>query len=297
MSPIRPELEVLETNAHSIRYLEHGWPDPLCRWHSHKECELHLILDTQGKAFVGDYIGDFGPKSLFLTGPNLPHNWITDEFWVGSVDMRDMVIQFDQDRIIKLASAFGEFSDVARLIEISRSGLEFFDFDFEWVRGQFERVRDLTGTASMLAFFELLAYVSGLRSIKELSLAKLQQNTGDNRHARIAEVIDYIVQNFAEEIKVETAAELSGMSPQTFSRNFQTVTGRRFVEFVNRVRIGEACGMLYATELQITEICHKAGFKNLANFNRHFLKVKEMTPSEYRDTARKDLVPQLEAAQ
>ncbi|MDC0011967.1 helix-turn-helix domain-containing protein [Octadecabacter sp.] len=55
--------------------------------------------------------------------------------------------------------------------------------------------------------------------------------------------------------------------------------------------------MLYATELQITEICHIAGFKNLANFNRHFLKVKAMTPSEYRDTARKDLIPQLEVAQ
>lgn len=297
MSPIKPELEILENNAHSIRYLEHGWPDPLCRWHSHKECELHLILDTQGKAFVGDYIGDFGPKSLFLTGPNLPHNWITDEFWDGSVDLRDMVIQFDQDRINKLAAAFGEFNDVADLIERSRSGLEFFEFDFDWVRDQFSLVRDLNGTASMIAFFELLSYVAGLRSTKELSFAKLQQKTGDNRHARIALVIDYIVQNFAEEIKVEHAAEISGMSPQTFSRNFQTVTGRRFVEFVNRVRIGEACGMLYATEFQITEICHKAGFKNLANFNRHFLKVKAMTPSEYRETARKDLIPQLEVAQ
>ncbi|MCF2869512.1 AraC family transcriptional regulator [Octadecabacter sp. G9-8] len=297
MSIIEPEIEVLEANAHSVRYLEHGWPDPLCRWHSHKECELHLILDTQGKAFVGDYIGDFGPKSLFLTGPNLPHNWITDEFWDGPVTHRDMVIQFDQDRIIKLASAFGEFSDVSRLIERSRSGLEFFDFDFDWVRNKFVQVRDLSGTYQMLAFIELLTYVTGIPSAKELSLVKMQQNVGDTRHARIAIVIDYIVEHFAENLKVETAAELSGMSPQTFSRNFQAVTGRRFVEFVNRVRIGEACGMLYATELQITEICHKAGFKNLANFNRHFLKVKSMTPSEYRDIARKDLVPQLEAAQ
>lgn len=297
MSVIAPEIEILETNAHSVRYLEHGWPDPLCRWHSHKECELHLILETQGKAFVGDYIGDFGPKSLFLTGPNLPHNWITDEFWDGSVPVRDMVIQFDQDRIIKLASAFGEFTEVARLIETSRSGLEFSGFDFDWVRDQFAAVRDLTGTARMLAFVELLSYVTGLSSVKELSLAQLQQKVGDSRQARIAVVIDYIVEHFAENLKVETAAELSGMSPQTFSRNFQAVTGRRFVEFVNRVRIGEACGMLYATELQITEICHKAGFKNLANFNRHFLKVKKMTPSEYRDIARKDLTPRLEAAQ
>ena len=52
--------------------------------------------------------------------------------------------------------------------------------------------------------------------------------------------------------------------------------------------------MLYATDDQITSISQMAGFKNLANFNRHFLKVKGMTPSEYRETARKDLAPNLE---
>ena len=72
--------------------------------------------------------------------------------------------------------------------------------------------------------------------------------------------------------------------------------GHAFVEFLNRIRIGEACGMLYASDSQITTIAQNAGFKNLANFNRHFLKLKGMTPSEYRDTARKELAPQLESS-
>jgi len=49
--------------------------------------------------------------------------------------------------------------------------------------------------------------------------------------------------------------------------------------------------MLYASDKQITSIAQEAGYKNLANFNRHFLKVRGMTPSEYRETARKDLTP------
>jgi len=81
-----------------------------------------------------------------------------------------------------------------------------------------------------------------------------------------------------------------------FSRNFQAVTGHSFIEFLTRIRIGEACGMLYASDDQIIAIAQTAGFKNLANFNRHFLKVKGMTPSQYRDTARRDLAPQKEAA-
>ena len=129
---------------------------------------------------------------------------------------------------------------------------------------------------------------------RTLSATKLIQLEGGSKHARIGAVVDYIVSNFKEEMSVPQAAEMAGMTEATFRRNFQTVTGHRFVEFVNRVRIGEACGMLYASDDQVTAICHKSGFQNLANFNRHFLKLKGMTPSAYRETARKDLVTNLE---
>ena len=79
MSIITPEFEYVDRSTESIRYLEHGWPTSLCRWHSHEEFELHLIVETHGKAFVGDYIGEFGPGALFLVGPHLPHNWVTDQ--------------------------------------------------------------------------------------------------------------------------------------------------------------------------------------------------------------------------
>ena len=78
MSIIAPEIEMVDRSTRSIRYLEHGWPSDLCRWHAHEEYELHLITATRGKSFVGDHIGDFKAGDLFMTGPNLPHNWITD---------------------------------------------------------------------------------------------------------------------------------------------------------------------------------------------------------------------------
>jgi AraC-like ligand binding domain len=60
-----------------VRCLSHGYPTPLARWHCHDEYELHLITATSGKAFVGDWIGQFQPGHLVLTGPRLPHNWVT----------------------------------------------------------------------------------------------------------------------------------------------------------------------------------------------------------------------------
>lgn len=62
-----------------LRYVSHGAPSPLIRWHYHEDYELHLVVATSGKFFVGDYIGNFEPGNLVLTGPRLPHNWISPD--------------------------------------------------------------------------------------------------------------------------------------------------------------------------------------------------------------------------
>ena len=77
-----------------VRCLAHGFPSPLVRWHFHEEYELHLITETSGKAFVGDWIGPFQPGHLVLCGPRLPHNWISLDAPEGGAAGRDRVIQF-----------------------------------------------------------------------------------------------------------------------------------------------------------------------------------------------------------
>ena len=174
------------------------------------------------------------------------------------------------------------------------SGIILEGFNPTFARGHMDAIRDNKGAERILSFVRFLVRLNEHAEKKTLSVAKLIQPQGGSKHARIAEVVDYIVKEFSEALSVSEAAKMASMTEITFSRNFQTVTGHSFVEFLNRIRIGEACGMLYASDDQIIMISQAAGFKNLANFNRRFLKVKGMTPSEYRETARKDLAPQLE---
>lgn len=296
MSIIHPEIELVDRSTQSIRYLEHGWPTDLCRWHAHEEYELHLITATRGKAFVGDYIGDFQPGALFLTGPNLPHNWITDDVCKEPVAVRDMLVQFSQNSIDRLARAFPEFGEVRHTLLAAQSGIEFTGFNATFARGHFEAIRDSVGPERILAFIRFLVRLNEHAEKKELSVAKLVQPKDGGKHTRIGAVVDHIVRNFADDLSVDAAATMAGMSAATFSRNFHAITGNRFVEFVNRVRIGQACSLLYATDEQVTTICYQVGFQNLANFNRHFLKMKGTTPSAYRDIARKELMTTQERA-
>jgi len=119
MSIMHPQFEVVDRSNRSIRYLEHGWPTDLCRWHAHEEYELHLIVETRGKAFVGNFIGNFEPGSLFLTGPNLPHNWVTDSVSSEKIEIRDMLVQFSQKSFEKLAEGFPEFSGIRKMLDLA----------------------------------------------------------------------------------------------------------------------------------------------------------------------------------
>jgi AraC-like DNA-binding protein len=77
------------------------------------------------------------------------------------------------------------------------------------------------------------------------------------------------------------------MSESRFSRFFRRATGNTFTDFVNRVRINRACQLLMESDRLITHVCYEVGFNNVANFNRRFLEIKGMTPSEFRKQADK----------
>jgi AraC-like DNA-binding protein len=295
MSIMHPQFEVVDRSNRSIRYLEHGWPTDLCRWHAHEEYELHLIVETRGKAFVGNFIGKFEPGSLFLTGPNLPHNWVTDSVSTEKIEIRDMLVQFSQKSFEKLAEGFPEFGGIRKMLDLAASGILFKGFNSTFARGHMEAIRDNIGPERILAFIRFLVRLNEHAEKVTLSETKLVNVDGNSKYARIGNIIDHILENFDVDLNAVDAADMAGMSLTTFGRNFSSVTGHSFVEFVNRVRIGQACGMLYASDDQVTSICFDVGFKNVANFNRHFLKIKGMTPSIYRETARKQLSDKMDS--
>ena len=72
------------------------------------------------------------------------------------------------------------------------------------------------------------------------------------------------------------------MTPSGFSRFFRKTTGKTFVEYLGELRVSHACNLLVDTDLSILQIALRSGFNNLSNFNRRFLKLKGVTPREYR---------------
>ena len=264
-----------------IRCLDHGYPTPLARWHYHDEYELHLIVATSGKAFVGDWIGQFQPGHLVLTGPRLPHNWISLDVPEGGVQLRDRVVQFHHEPIAKACDSVPELAEVLPLLERARNGIEFFGLS-DRARTHFERIKSSRGLERFAAFCQFMTDLSRCTDYQLLSSAQLQSFDDEVSLAQIDSIVNQLTESVAQAPSMSEFAGQLGMTESRFSRFFRRATGNNFIDFVNRVRIGRACLLLMESNRYITHICYDVGFNNVANFNRRFLEIKGMTPSEFR---------------
>ena len=264
-----------------VRCLSHGYPSSLARWHCHEEYELHLITDTSGKAFVGDWIGPFQPGHLVLCGPRLPHNWISLDAPKEGVATRDLVIQFRHEPIEQAAHGIPELAEVKLLLERARHGIEFFGLS-ERALQHWHAVKTARGLRRFAAFCDFLADLSQCTDYRLLSSVQMKGAEGDAEVDQINAIVNRITDNVAEPISMADVAVELGMSESRFSRYFKRSTGNSFTDFVNRVRINNACHLLMQTDHFVTDICYQVGFNNVANFNRRFLEIKGMTPSEFR---------------
>ncbi|WNW11277.1 helix-turn-helix domain-containing protein [Pseudomonas sp. DTU_2021_1001937_2_SI_NGA_ILE_001] len=282
-----PSYELMDDHeGHSLIYRQHGFPSPLVRWHFHKEYELHLIVASSGKVFIGDYIGNFSPYTLFLTGPGLPHNWISQVEEGEVVETRDMLVNFTDEVLESGSAVFAELGGLQPLLARAQFGIEFRDPQMIREAGVLmSKIASSRGITRLGHFFILMELLAGSEDYQLLSGVTSSQ-LGDEQHVeRINRAVDYIFQYYAQGISQEEVAAHLGMTTTYFSRFFKQATGRGFVEFVNRLRVSKSCELLSKSDKPVTDVCFESGFSNISNFNRRFQQLKGMTPSGYRKLA------------
>lgn len=284
--PLPPELEPLEVDSRSIHAFRHGFPDPLVRWHLHHDYELHFIAASGGTMYVGDYIGEFSPGQLVLTGPCLPHNWVSETRPGTRVEVRDCVVQFRKHLLSAMAAHASELTALLPLLERARCGIEFHGSVLADAEAWFDDIIASDGPRRVGLLIEFLGRLSKERDYRLLSTSPLLTETEAASLDTLDRVIRHITDHHGDEISLASAADLLGMSSASFSRFFTKLTGSNFTHFVNRVRIAHACELLSTSGKPITEISQEVGYNNIANFNRRFREIKRLTPREYRKRSR-----------
>jgi len=132
--------------------------------------------------------------------------------------------------------------------------------------------------ANLIRIFVLIAkkYTKFSRLFPKTTVDK-----GREYIVKFTNVLDYINENFADDISLESIADSAGYSKFHFSRLFKQFTNMSFNDYVNSVRISKAENMLISGSLSITQVASMSGFNSLSSFNRNFKLVKKCTPSEF----------------
>lgn len=281
---MNPDLEVVQIRrGESFKAWAHGYPFHTVRWHFHPQYELHHVVATTGRYFVGDFIGEFEPGNLVLTGPNLPHNWISDVAAGTHVPLRNRIVQFSEEFIAQATETMPEFSACAGVLELSRRGALFPAATAELVDPMLAELVEAQGLRRLALFMDVLGALSRSVGVRALTSSNYHPDPSGFMSAGINKALAYIDAHLTEPFSEGDLAAIAGRSPSVFSRSFRRHTGMALVEYVNRLRINLACQLLMSeAALPITDICYAAGYNNVSNFNRQFLAQKGMPPSRFR---------------
>ncbi len=253
-----------------------------CPFHYHPELELTLIVSSTGHRYVGDHIGRFAPGDLVLMGPNLPHSYVNDARARGA---SSVVLQFLPECLGPGFFQLGEMRQIHALLDRSRVGLAFHGTVRERVARSMTEFRTLDGAARLVAFLRILQDLAATREYRRLASPAYAPSFALYQGERINRVCELISRRFREKVTQAEASRVAKMSGPSFSRFFRRATNRTFRAFLNEVRVGHAARLLLESDRSVAEICYESGFGNLSNFNRQFLKLRKVSPRDYRRKA------------
>ena len=278
-------LERLPLNAEEsfvVKFFDyHYYPTP---WHFHPEYELVLVTESTGKRFIGDNIQDFKPGNLALIGPNLPHLYRNDFHYYkpkNKLRAKSIVVHFLEHSFGEKFLTIPETHNIKRMLLKSLRGMDILGKTNSSVSKKMHQLCELHGFSRWLLLLDILNELSSTRDFRYISNERVEGQNETETH-RINLIFDFVLTNYHTEIRVEEAAAMVNLAVNSFSRFFSQRTRKTFTQFVNEVRLGQACKLLIANKMNISEICFACGFNNLSNFNRQFKRVYSVNPLEYR---------------
>ena len=280
---MKPQLEHIDLgDASSLIVREIRVPFFSAPWHYHPEYELTWIVRGKGNRFVGDHFEPFEDNDLVFLGANLPHYWVTSEPAQKRQDYSQaVVIQFRHDFLGGDIFHKPELAAIATFLKQSHRGLKLTGSPATPVHQKMRRMVSLDSMHRLLLLLEILCDLSQSAS-RPLARQHYQPSLNLQQNERLRSVFDYVMDHIDQDIEQARVARQLGMSPPSFSRFFKNVTGKTFAAFVNELRISNVRKQLIETDKAITTIAFECGYSNLSNFNRHFQKLNNMAPRQYR---------------
>jgi AraC-like DNA-binding protein/quercetin dioxygenase-like cupin family protein len=276
MKTLIQKIHVEEEQSFACR--SYTTPNFETNWHKHEEFELIVITSGSGTVMVGDYVGEYMPNDAFFIAGNIPH-WFRkhEPKAVGSA----VVAQFKKDIFGDAFLQNPELRNI-RLLLLKQVGIQFTKTASTQMANILFELEHSNKFRRIQLLMQLLDFISTTKQSNTIC----NEFNSNNKHVNptIETIIEYSLKNYLQPITLETVSAICKMSIPTFCRFFKTNIKKTYFDFLQELRINHACKLLANTEKAVMEICFESGYNSWSHFSKQFKKVKNLTPSAYRNS-------------
>ncbi|ULQ55223.1 AraC family transcriptional regulator [Flavihumibacter rivuli] len=257
-------------------------------FHFHPELELVYVQESFGKRIIGNVVEPFEARDMVFLGSNIPHVWLNDETYyqgLSNLKARAIVVYFNKEIFGPLFFELNETRKINALFQQAERGLRISGKTQSIIAKKLEKLVDKKDFDQLLGLLEILNLLAESKDVQAINPEAYSASVSHAQTDRLSEVFKYVKANFREDITLTDIAAIANLTPQSFCRLFKKRTNKHFVEYLNEVRVSNACSMLLKSDRSISEIAYECGYKTLSNFNKLFKKITGKTPKEYKRDA------------
>jgi AraC-like DNA-binding protein len=173
-----------------------------------------------------------------------------------------------------------ELEETRKFLTAAIRGFRVGGKDKEMISNTIRNLKKEKGLKKLISFFFLLEKISS-SELTPLCITSWNENLLTDEGKRMNDILAFTFRECHRKIYIEEVADVAHLSPEAFCRFFKIRTRKTYTNFLNEVRVSQACKLLISKEQAVQDICFQTGFSNLSNFNRIFKKVTGKTPSQY----------------
>ena len=237
--------------------------------HFHSHIEIVYLLSGECMAAVGLKETKISAGDLFIALPNQPHSY------KDLTPTESLLIILPKDFFDEYKSTI----DIATLtVPIVRA------------KQCSETIKSIIESIYINAFDNRPYRKSIIKGYAQVLLGEilcsvsLKQNFNEAADDTVHRIIRYCLNNYRKnEISLNSVSKKLHLSKYYISHIFSQKVKMSFNDFINEMRIDEACRLLESdAKLSTTQIAYEVGFGSVRTFNRAFVKFKSVSPRNYK---------------
>ena len=240
------------------------------KMHSHEFYEINIVVNGEGRHYIGNINLPVSVGDVFVIPPNIEHGYLAEE----SIDIYHLLIKNDflnryREELAELPgyNVLFDFEPLIRRISGLDINLKLTPKNLDEIKSDLQKIES-AAKRRLYMYENILAinFIEKLGNLFEKSMIDINFTTKEN--IEIIGVLEYIKNHLSEKISVGTIAKHANMSSATLNRRFKEILNVTPMEYVRLCRINMARKLIKEGNFTKAEIAQTCGFYDQVHMHK-----------------------------